>query len=67
MDVGERLVSLMVGAGIKTGFGCTGGQTAPCYHGMAVNTDEATHVLMRDEQSASFAACDATVGLGAAR
>ena len=56
MDVGERLVSLMIGAGIKTGFGCPGGQTAPYYHGMAVNTDQFTHVLMRDERSASFAA-----------
>lgn len=77
MDVGERLVSLMIGAGIKTGFGCPGGQTAPYYHGMAVNTDQFTHVLMRDERSASFAAdayarlngvvaaCDATVGPGA--
>lgn len=77
MDVGERLVSLMIGAGIKTGFGCPGGQTAPYYHGMAVNTEDFTHVLMRDERSASFAAdayarlngvvaaCDATVGPGA--
>lgn len=77
MDVGERLVSLMIGAGIKTGFGCPGGQTAPYYHGMAVNTEKFTHVLMRDERSASFAAdayarlngvvaaCDATVGPGA--
>lgn len=77
MDVGERLVSLMIGAGIRTGFGCPGGQTAPYYHGMAVNTEEFTHVLMRDERSASFAAdayarlngvvaaCDATVGPGA--
>lgn len=77
MDVGERLVSLMIGAGIRTGFGCPGGQTAPYYHGMAVNREEFTHVLMRDERSASFAAdayarlngvvaaCDATVGPGA--
>lgn len=77
MDVGERLVSLMIGAGINTGFGCPGGQTAPYYHGMAVHAEEFTHVLMRDERSASFAAdayarlngvvaaCDATVGPGA--
>src|SRR5690554_5232996 len=77
MDIGERLVTLMMGAGIKTGFGCPGGQTAPYYHGIAVNAEKFTHVLMRDERSASFAAdayarlsgvvaaCDATVGPGA--
>jgi acetolactate synthase-1/2/3 large subunit len=77
MDVGERLVELMVSSGVQTGFGVPGGQTAPYYHGMAVHQDEVQHVLMRDERSAVFAAdayartagklaaCDATVGPGA--
>ncbi|MGY1917042.1 thiamine pyrophosphate-binding protein [Blastococcus sp. SYSU DS0973] len=77
MHVGQRVVDLLVEAGIRSAFGVPGGQTSPLYHGMAIRRDAIRHVLMRDERSAVFAAdayarttgragaCDATVGPGA--
>lgn len=77
MDVGQRLVDLLITSGVKSAFGVPGGQTAPFYHAMAERSDEFRHVLVRDERSGSFAAdayarvhgtvgvCDATVGPGA--
>ncbi|SNR65387.1 thiamine pyrophosphate-binding protein [Blastococcus mobilis] len=77
MHVGQRVVDLLVEAGIRSAFGVPGGQTSPLYNGMAVRRDAIRHVLMRDERSAVFAAdayarttgragaCDATVGPGA--
>ena len=77
IDVGQRLVDRLIAYGVRTVFGVPGGQTVPFYHGLAVRQDRISHVLMRDERSACFAAdayarvtgtvgvCDATVGPGA--
>jgi acetolactate synthase I/II/III large subunit len=77
MDVGQRLVDRLIAYGVQRVFGVPGGQTAPFYHGIAVQRHRIEHVLMRDERSAVFAAdayarvsgligvCDATVGPGA--
>lgn len=77
MDVGQRLVDMLISAGATRAFGVPGGQTAPFYHAIAERSSEFHHVLMRDERSGAFAAdayarihgtigvCDATVGPGA--
>ena len=77
MQVGEGLVELLTQMGVKYVFGVPGGQTLPFYEGIRKSKTGISHVLMRDERSAGFAAdaharlsrmigvCDATVGPGA--
>lgn len=77
MDVGERLVHLLIGYGIEHVFGVPGGQTLQLYRGIMLSQGKIHHILMRDERSAGYAAdayarvtgrtgvCDATVGPGA--
>jgi acetolactate synthase-1/2/3 large subunit len=77
VHIGDQLVDRLIGYGIRHVFGCPGGQTLPLYNGIYKRAGEITHVLMRDERSAAFAAdayaratgrlgvCDATVGPGA--
>lgn len=76
-SVGERLAQLINESGVTHVFGVPGGQTLPLYEGILNISDKLTHILMRDERSAGFAAdayarltgtmgvCDATVGPGA--
>jgi acetolactate synthase-1/2/3 large subunit len=77
MKVGDRLAELLAENGVEHIFGVPGGQTLPLYEGIRKLGGRITHVLMRDERSAGFAAdayarltnrtgvCDATVGPGA--
>jgi acetolactate synthase-1/2/3 large subunit len=77
MKVGERLVELLEQYGVEYVFGVPGGQTLPLYEGIKNSEGNISHVLMRDERSAIYAAdaharqtgktgvCDATVGPGA--
>ena len=77
MRVGDRLAELLGEYGVECVFGVPGGQTLPLYAGIMRSDGRVTHVLMRDERSAGFAAdawarfsgrtgvCDATVGPGA--
>lgn len=77
MHVGEGLVELLAEMGVRYVFGVPGGQTLPLYEGIWKSETSISHVLMRDERSAGFAAdaharisgvigvCDATVGPGA--
>ncbi|MBU1155637.1 MAG: thiamine pyrophosphate-binding protein, partial [Proteobacteria bacterium] len=76
MTVGDRLAQLLAESGVDRVFGVPGGQTLPLYEGIRKSNGAITHVLMRDERSAGFAAdayarltgklgvCDATVGPG---
>ena len=75
--VGERLAELLMASGIDRVFGLPGGQTLPLYDGIRRFPGRISHVLMRDERSAGYAAdayarmsgrtgvCDGTVGPGA--
>lgn len=77
MTVGDKLTELLIESGVDRVFGVPGGQTLPLYEGIRKNSGKISHVLMRDERSAGFAAdayarmtgkvgvCDATVGPGA--
>jgi acetolactate synthase I/II/III large subunit len=77
MRVGDKLAELLLKNGVKHVYGVPGGQTLPLYDGIRKLDGQITHVLMRDERSAGFAAdayarltgyagvCDATVGPGA--
>lgn len=77
MTVGDRLAQLLAESGVDRVFGVPGGQTLPFYEGIRKSGGAISHVLMRDERSAGFAAdayarltgklgvCDATVGPGA--
>lgn len=77
VHVGDALVERLLEYGVATVFGCPGGQTLPLYNAIAKSQGRLTHVLMRDERAAVFAAdafaratgrigvCDATVGPGA--
>lgn len=77
MHVGQRLAESLVACSITRVFGVPGGQTTPLYDGIGLLSGQMSHVLMRDERSAAFAAdgyarisgtvgvCDATVGPGA--
>lgn len=77
MTVGDRLAQLLAESGVDRVFGVPGGQTLPLYEGIRKSGGAISHVLMRDERSAGFAAdayarltgkvgvCDATVGPGA--
>lgn len=76
---GALLLSLLAEHGVQHVFGVPGGQTLALYDAIADRAPAVTHVLMRDERSAAYAAdgyarvsgkagiCDATVGPGAAK
>jgi len=74
--VGDLLAELLVGYGVTHVFGQPGGQTVALYDGLAHRKERITHLLVRDERSAAYAAdafarltgrpgvCDVTVGPG---
>lgn len=74
--VGDLLAELLVRYGVTHVFGQPGGQTVALYDGLARRREQVTHVLVRDERSAAYAAdafaritgrpgvCDVTVGPG---
>jgi acetolactate synthase-1/2/3 large subunit len=76
---GALLAGLLAEHGVRHVFGVPGGQTLALYDGILDRAPALTHVLMRDERSAAYAAdayarvtgrvgvCDATVGPGAAK
>ncbi len=73
---GDLLAELLVGYGVTHVFGQPGGQTVALYDGLSHRKDRITHMLVRDERSAAYAAdafarltgrpgvCDVTVGPG---
>jgi acetolactate synthase I/II/III large subunit len=73
---GDLLAELLVGYGVTHVFGQPGGQTVALYDGLAHRKERITHLLVRDERSAAYAAdafarltrrpgvCDVTVGPG---
>lgn len=73
-SVGDSLVEALATAGLHVIFGVPGGQTLPLYG--AARSGSLTHVLVRDERNAVYAAdslarltgtvgvCDATLGPG---
>ena len=77
MRVGDKLAELLMENGVDYVYGVPGGQTLPLYEGIRKLEGKISHVLMRDERSAGFAAdaharltgragvCDGTVGPGA--
>jgi acetolactate synthase-1/2/3 large subunit len=76
---GALLLGLLAEHGVRHIFGVPGGQTLALYDAILDQAPAVTHVLMRDERSAAYAAdgyarvtgqpgiCDATVGPGAAK
>jgi acetolactate synthase-1/2/3 large subunit len=76
---GELIVDTLVGHGVSHVFGMPGGQANAFYAALAARRDRITHVLVRDERTAAYAAdafarvsntigvCDATVGPGAVK
>jgi acetolactate synthase I/II/III large subunit len=76
---GALLAGLLAEHGVRHVFGLPGGQTLALYDGILDRSPALTHVLLRDERSAAYAAdayarmtgrvgvCDATVGPGAAK
>lgn len=76
---GALLLSLLAEHGVRHVFGVPGGQTLALYDAILDRAGAVTHILMRDERSAAYAAdgyarvtgkvgiCDATVGPGAAK
>src|SRR2546427_12488171 len=73
---GDLLAELLVGYGVTHVFGQPGGQTVALYDGLNRRRHAITHILVRDERSAGYAAdafarltgrpgvCDVTVGPG---
>lgn len=73
---GDLIAELLVGYGVTHVFGQPGGQTVALYDGLSRRKDQITHILVRDERSAAYAAdafarltgrpgvCDVTVGPG---
>ena len=73
---GDLLAELLAGYGVTHVFGQPGGQTVALYDGLNRRQDRITHLLVRDERSAGYAAdafarltgrpgvCDVTVGPG---
>src|SRR5882672_6057786 len=73
---GDLLAELLVGYGVTNVFGQPGGQTVALYDGLNHRKAAITHLLVRDERSAGYAAdafarltgrpgvCDVTVGPG---
>jgi acetolactate synthase-1/2/3 large subunit len=76
---GALLAGLLAEHGVRHVFGVPGGQTLALYDAMLDRAPALTHVLVRDERTAAYAAdgyaritgrvgvCDATVGPGAAK
>lgn len=76
---GYALVDTLIAHGVTHVFGMPGGQANAFYDALADRKDKITHVLVRDETTAGYAAdayarvsgrigvCDATVGPGAAK
>jgi acetolactate synthase-1/2/3 large subunit len=76
---GALLAGLLAEHGVRHVFGVPGGQTLALYDGILDRAPALTHVLVRDERTAAYAAdayarvtgrvgvCDATVGPGAAK
>ena len=73
---GDLIAELLVGYGVTHVFGRPGGQTVALYDGLNHRKPAITHLLVRDERSAGYAAdafarltgrpgvCDVTVGPG---
>jgi acetolactate synthase-1/2/3 large subunit len=76
---GALLAGLLAEHGVRHVFGVPGGQTLALYDALLDRAPALTHVLVRDERTAAYAAdayarvtgrvgvCDATVGPGAAK
>jgi acetolactate synthase-1/2/3 large subunit len=76
---GALLAGLLSEHGVRHVFGVPGGQTLALYDAIVDRARDLTHVLVRDERTAAYAAdgyarmtgrvgvCDATVGPGAAK
>ena len=76
---GALLAGLLAEHGVRHVFGVPGGQTLALYDAILDRAPALTHVLVRDERTAAYAAdgyarmtgrvgvCDATVGPGAAK
>jgi acetolactate synthase I/II/III large subunit len=76
---GTLLAGLLAEHGVRHVFGVPGGQTLALYDAILDRAPALTHVLVRDERTAAYAAdgyarmtgrvgvCDATVGPGAAK
>jgi acetolactate synthase-1/2/3 large subunit len=76
---GALLAGLLAEHGVRHVFGVPGGQTLALYDAILDRAPDLTHVLVRDERTAAYAAdgyaritgrvgvCDATVGPGAAK
>ena len=53
---GDLLAELLAGYGVTHVFGQPGGQTVALYDGLNRRKDRVTHLLVRDERSAGYAA-----------
>ncbi|CAN5626954.1 acetolactate synthase catalytic subunit [soil metagenome] len=79
MHAGDLLVQMLINYRVEYVFGLPGGQTAALYDAIYRRPRQISHILMRDERSAAYAAdayarvtgqigvCDATVGPGATK
>lgn len=79
MHAGDLLAEMLVKYRVEYVFGLPGGQTAALYDAIYRRPRQISHILMRDERSAAYAAdayarvtgrigvCDATVGPGATK
>ncbi|MEZ4572250.1 MAG: thiamine pyrophosphate-binding protein [Thermomicrobiales bacterium] len=79
MHAGDLLVEMLINYRVEYVFGLPGGQTAALYDAIYRRPRQISHILMRDERSAAYAAdayarvtgrvgvCDATVGPGATK
>ena len=79
MHAGDLLVEMLINYRVEYVFGLPGGQTAALYDAIYRRPGQISHILMRDERSAAYAAdayarvtgrigvCDATVGPGATK
>ena len=79
MHAGDLLAEMLINYRVEYVFGLPGGQTAALYDAIYRRPGQISHILMRDERSAAYAAdayarvtgrigvCDATVGPGATK
>ena len=79
MHAGDLLAEMLINYRVEYVFGLPGGQTAALYDAIYRRPRQISHILMRDERSAAYAAdayarvtgrigvCDATVGPGATK
>jgi acetolactate synthase I/II/III large subunit len=75
--IGDLVSEMLAQYGVTKVFGMPGGQTTALHDGISRRSDRISHVLMRDERNAAYAAdayarltgrpgvCDVTVGPGA--